>query len=100
MHTNSDHENLGVRWLFGAGVAAIAFCFFLIWADDYLAGSTAEAKHAEDLREIRTAQSVLGSHVTDARQLVVAPSVQGEDHASGDHGHEADDHDHEHDHAH
>ena len=56
------------RWIIGAGAFALLLTAFLIAADYGLSHSDREKRLGETLRELRTAQASMASHVTDQRQ--------------------------------
>lgn len=58
---------LGMRWLFGAGMVAILFSVFLVSMDNLLTNSQGERKNYERMREMRSAQTSLGSASIDPR---------------------------------
>ena len=62
----------GIKWLLGAGAAAIGLSLFLFWADDSVMGKAKERDiaHNAAMRELRIAQSSLPSGVTDERQTL------------------------------
>lgn len=70
-HAEIEHRD-GMRWLFGAGLVAVAVAVFLWWWDMVLSSSDRERKLGATLRELRTAQSSLSSGKLDPRQGHVA----------------------------
>lgn len=68
----SETSARAFKWLVGAGAAAVALSLFLFWADNTVMGAAAarDKHHAEQMRELRTAQSSLPSRVTDDRQTL------------------------------
>jgi hypothetical protein len=78
-----------ITWLLCAGGAALALSAFLFWADDTVMGG-AQARDkafAEQMKELRVAQSSLPSRVTDDRQKL--PLVIEDDANPGIESHEA-----------
>ena len=72
MELKTSEENGAVRWLLGAGAAAIGLSLVLFWADDSVMGNAKErdVAHNAQLRQLRVAQSGLPSGVTDERQTL------------------------------
>ena len=72
MELKTSEVNGAIRWLLGAGAAAIGLSLFLFWADDSVMGKAKERDiaHNAQLRELRIAQSSLPSGVTDERQIL------------------------------
>ena len=68
---NSEVQG-GIKWLLGAGAAALALSASLFWADDtVMGGAIARDKHhAEQMNELRVAQASLPARVTDERQKI------------------------------
>jgi|LakMenEpi03Aug12_release.lakeMendotaPanAssembly.Ray.scaffolds.fasta_scaffold919118_1 hypothetical protein len=82
MELKTSEENGAVRWLLGAGAAAIGLSLVLFWADDSVMGNAKErdVAHNAQLRQLRVAQSGLPSGVTDERQtlpLEIEAEAQG-----------------------
>lgn len=67
-NVSHETEELGVKWLFGAGLVAVLFTCFLVCMDDLLTNSKGEIILRKKLEEIRSAQTSLPSRVTDERQ--------------------------------
>jgi hypothetical protein len=72
MELKTSEVNGAIRWLLGAGAAAIGLSLVLFWADDSVMGKAKERDiaHNAQLRELRIAQSSLPSGVTDERQIL------------------------------
>jgi hypothetical protein len=72
MELKTSEVNGAIRWLLGAGAAAIGLSLALFWADDSVMGKAKERDiaHNAQLRELRIAQSALPSGVTDERQIL------------------------------
>lgn len=72
MEFKTSEVNGGIKWLLGAGAAAIGLSLFLFWADDSVMGKAKERDiaHNAAMRELRIAQSSLPSGVTDERQTL------------------------------
>ena len=72
MEFKTSEVSGGIKWLICAGAAAVALSATLFWADDtVMGGAIARDKHhAEQMRELRVAQSSLPSRVTDERQTL------------------------------
>jgi len=72
MELKTSEVNGAIRWLLGAGAAAIGLSLALFWADDSVMGKAKERDiaHNAQLRELRMAQSSLPSGVTDERQIL------------------------------
>lgn len=72
MELKTSEVNGAIRWLLGAGAAAIGLSLTLFWADDSVMGKAKERDiaHNAQLRELRIAQSALPSGVTDERQIL------------------------------
>jgi hypothetical protein len=72
MELKTSEVNGAIRWLLGAGAAAIGLSLFLFWADDSVMGKAKERDiaHNAQLRDLRIAQSSLPSGVTDERQIL------------------------------
>jgi hypothetical protein len=72
MELKTSEVNGAIRWLLGAGAAAIGLSLFLFWADDPVMGKAKERDiaHNAQLRDLRIAQSSLPSGVTDERQIL------------------------------
>ncbi len=72
MELKTSEVNGAIRWLLGAGAAAIGLSLALFWADDSVMGKAKERDiaHNAQLRELRLAQSALPSGVTDERQIL------------------------------
>ena len=71
-HGKDPHQTkltkvLGMRWLFGAGTVAILFSVFLVSIDNYLTNSDREKRLNERMKEMRSAQTSLGSSSIDPR---------------------------------
>lgn len=60
------------RWLMFAGGLALLLSCVLFWVDSSVMQSVPErdSKHAEQMRELRLAQSALPARVTDDRQTL------------------------------
>ena len=89
METNTSEAQGGITWLLCAGAAALALCTFLFWADNTVMGG-AQARDkafAEEMKELRVAQSSLPSRVTDDRQKLTL-TIEAESN-SGIDSHEA-----------
>jgi hypothetical protein len=59
----------GLRWILGAGIAAVLIASFVAWSDHTLSTSTSEQELGERLRELRTAQTSLSTTSEDAGGL-------------------------------
>jgi len=72
MELKTSEVNGAIRWLLGAGAAAIGLSIALFWADDSVMGKAKERDiaHNAQLRDLRIAQSSLPSGVTDERQIL------------------------------
>lgn len=69
MEVNAAEARGGARWFFGAGLFAIVLSIGLFVADEKLSSSQKERELGSTIRELRTAQSALGSQAyTDPRQ--------------------------------
>jgi hypothetical protein len=80
MESKTSDSTGAFKWLIGAGAAAIALSIFLFWADNTVMGGAAarDRHHAEQMRELRTAQASLPSRVTDDRQTLPL-SIEGDE---------------------
>jgi len=72
MEFKTSEATGGVKWLIGAGAAAIGLSICLFWADDSVMGKAKERDiaHNAEMRELRIAQYSLPSGVTDERQTL------------------------------
>jgi hypothetical protein len=72
MELKTSEANGALRWLLGAGAAAVGLSLFLFWADESVMGRAKERDiaHNAKLRELRVAQAGLPSGVTDERQIL------------------------------
>jgi hypothetical protein len=72
MEFKTSEVSGGIKWLLGAGAAAIGLSLALFWADDSVMGKAKERDiaHNAAMRELRIAQSSLPSGVTDERQTL------------------------------
>jgi hypothetical protein len=72
MELKTSEVNGAIRWLLGAGAAAIGLSIALFWADDSVMGKAKERDiaHNAEMRELRIAQYSLPSGVTDERQTL------------------------------
>ncbi len=62
-----EHSD-GIRWLLGAGFAAVLVTAFVAWADTTLSNSTREKDLGRTLLELRTSQASIPSGAVDPRQ--------------------------------
>ena len=69
MEFNEKEASDGIKWMFGAGAFALALTAFLVYTDNSLIDSKREQILGETLRELRTAQTSLGTGLIDERQL-------------------------------
>ena len=69
MKLDANEQRLGYTWLVCAGAFAIVLSLGLYRVNNTLHESKAEEEKGDMLRELRTAQFGLPSHVTDERQL-------------------------------
>jgi hypothetical protein len=100
---NEVEQQEGMRWIIGAGIAAVLIASFVAWSDHTLSTSNSEKELGERLRELRTAQTSLSSTSEqtgglDPRQgvramlrepaapAILAAGAKKQYHASGAHG--------------
>ena len=60
-HTSEVEQQEGLRWIVGAGIAAVLIASFVAWSDHTLSTSNSEKELGERLHELRTAQTSLSS---------------------------------------
>jgi hypothetical protein len=70
MELKNSEARDGIKWLARMGAFALALSATLFWADHVVMGGAAarDKHHAEQMKELRVAQSSLPSRVTDDRQ--------------------------------
>jgi hypothetical protein len=61
MEINAQEARNGTKWFYGAGLVALLLSYALFSADEMLSHSPREKILGETLKELRTAQSSLGS---------------------------------------
>ena len=73
--------NGAIRWLLGAGGAALLLSAFLFWADEFVMGGARarDIEHNKMLHELRSAQISLPSNANDPRQLLELDTQQEEE---------------------
>jgi len=70
MEMSSNNEQAdGIRWILGAGLAAVLIASFVAWSDHTLSTSNSEKLLGERLRELRTAQASLPTSSVKAGSL-------------------------------
>jgi hypothetical protein len=67
MEHNPVEERAGMRWLLGAGLAALILSAGLFLADEALSNSPRERNLGATLKGLRTAQTSLSTLPTDER---------------------------------
>ncbi len=84
MELNIKETSDGIKWMFGAGTFAILLTLFLVYVDYVLRHSNSEHVLGETLRELRAAQSSLGTGSVDERQLHLGADSHEEGDRSGE----------------
>ncbi len=69
MNIDPQIEKDSIKWMIGAGIGALVLVLVLIRIDNGLTNSKWDEENNQRLKEMRTAQTSLPSHVNDARQL-------------------------------
>jgi hypothetical protein len=91
MELDQTENASGIKWLLGAGAAAIALALFAWRVDEYMVNAPARDRaHSAQMEELRTAQTSLPARADDNRQLlpltIEAVSPQGSSSHSAEHG--------------
>lgn len=70
MELKTSEAQDGIKWLVRMGAFALALSATLFWVDQFVMGGAVarDKHHAEQMRELRVAQSSLPARVTDDRQ--------------------------------
>ncbi len=68
MKLDPQEQKLGYTWFAIAGTVAVVLSLVLYRVDVHLHTSDAEHVHAQQMRELRTAQTSLASRAVDGRQ--------------------------------
>lgn len=70
MELKTSEARDGIKWLLRVGGLALLLSGFLFWVDEVVMGGAVarDKHHAEQMRELRVAQSSLPARVTDDRQ--------------------------------
>ena len=77
MQHDAAEQKRGITWLMIAGPVAIALTTTLYCINNRLEDSQGEKILGETLRELRTAQTSIESHVTDSRQTNESAHEEG-----------------------
>ncbi len=71
MELDQTENASGIKWLLGAGAAAIALSLFAWRVDEYMVNAPARDRaHSAQMEELRTAQTSLPARADDNRQIL------------------------------
>ncbi|MBX7137367.1 MAG: hypothetical protein K1X83_05235 [Oligoflexia bacterium] len=76
MELDPNELKAGMKWLWGAGLAAVLLSVALFCADEALTNSKRDQILGQTLNELRTAQTSIVSDTTDPRQSELPSSTK------------------------